>query len=71
MKQKKNIVNIINIDFKYKKIFDKISSKSNKYIENCFNKSLKIIKKNKNKCILINGPISKKTFLKKKYLGYY
>ena len=46
---KKNIVNIINIDFDFIKTFDKISNKSNKYIENSFKKSLEIIKKNKSK----------------------
>ncbi len=66
---KNNIINIINIDFKFKKIFDKVSTKSNKYIEKSFNIALEILKNLKNKAILINGPISKKTFLKKKYLG--
>ena len=66
---KKNNVNIINIDFKFNKTFDKISIKSNKYIEACFNKSLKLIKSNQEKFILINGPISKKSFLRKNYLG--
>ena len=64
-----NKINIINIDFKYKKIFTKISSKSNEYIENSFKKSLKIIFQKPKNFILINGPISKKHFLKKKYLG--
>ncbi len=64
-----NKINIINIDFKYKKIFTKISSKSNEYIENSFKKSLKIILQKPKNFILINGPISKKHFLKKKYLG--
>ncbi len=66
---KKNIVNIININFNYKKIFDNISNKSNSYIERSFNKSLEIIKNNIGKVILINGPISKKTFFKKKFSG--
>ena len=66
---KKNIVNIINVKFVHNKIYSNISSKSNKYIKECFDLSLKIIKEFKNECILINGPISKKTFLKKKYLG--
>ena len=64
-----NKINIINIDFKYKKIFTKISSKSNEYIENSFKKSLKIILQKPKNFVLINGPISKKHFLKKKYLG--
>ncbi len=66
---KKNTVNIINVKFIHKKIYSNISSKSNKYIKECFDLSLKIIKDCKNECVLINGPISKKTFLKKKYLG--
>ncbi len=65
----KNIVNIINVKFAHKGIYSNISSKSNQYIKECFDLSLKIIKKYKNECVLINGPISKKTFLKKKYLG--
>ena len=39
-----------------------------KYLENCFNISLKILKKNKNISI-INGPINKEKFLKNKHLG--
>ena len=57
-----NILNIININFNFKKIFKKIDSKSNKYIENSFLKALKIIKENKNECLLVNGPISKNLF---------
>ena len=66
---KKNTVNIINIDFSYDKIFTDISNNSSKYIENSFKKSIEIIKKDKNKFVLINGPISKKTFLNNKYPG--
>ena len=61
-------INIINVDYNFKDAFSKINTNSNKYIENCFDLSLKILKKNKN-CVLINGPISKKTFLNKKFLG--
>jgi len=64
-----NKINIININFEYKKVFTKISSKSNDYIENSFKKSLQIILQKPKDFILINGPISKKSFLKKKYLG--
>ena len=64
----KNSINIINIDFKFKRTFDKISKNSAKYIENSFKVSLEILKKNKN-LGLINGPISKEHFLNKKYLG--
>ena len=66
---KKNRINLINIKFKYKKIFDKISVKSNKYIKSSFNVCLENLKIIKNNGVLINGPISKKTFLKNKYLG--
>ncbi len=38
------------------------------YLENCFNISLKIIKRNKDISI-INGPINKEKFLKNRYLG--
>ena len=64
-----NKINIININFEYKKIFTKISSKSNDYIENSFKKSLQIILQKPKDFILINGPVSKKSFLKKKYFG--
>ena len=38
-------INIININFKFKKIFDKISNRSTVYIRNSFQTSLKLIKK--------------------------
>ena len=61
-------INLININFNQKKPFDKISSKSNIYIEKSFDIALKIMSlKISNK--FINGPVSKKFFLKKKYLG--
>ena len=61
-------INLININFKFKNIFEKISDNSNKYIEDCFDEGLRYLKKNK--CSgLINGPISKKNFLKQKFLG--
>ena len=66
---KANILNIINIDFFHKKTFTKITSKSNTYIEKCFDESLKIIRESYYRSYLINGPVSKKTFLNKKYLG--
>ena len=63
-----NKINLININFNQKKPFDKISSKSNIYIEKSFDIALKIMSsKISNK--FINGPVSKKFFLKKKYLG--
>ena len=65
---KENKINIININFKYKKIFDIITSRSSSYIHKSFEMSVKLIKKNR-VYGLINGPISKKNFLNKKYLG--
>ena len=64
----KKKINIINIQYKFKKIFSKINSSSNHYIENCFDKAIRLIKNN-NRIKLINGPISKKNFLGKKHLG--
>ena len=65
---KKNKINIINVDFKFKTPFDEISDISNIYIKNCFEVTFRLAKKKKISGI-INGPISKKHFLKKKYLG--
>ena len=64
----KKFINVINVEYKFKKIFDKISSNSNEYINNCFEIALKLLKE-KSAFALINGPISKTHFLKKKYLG--
>ena len=61
-------VNIIDINYNFTKVFEPVSSKSNKYITDCFQKAFRIIKKNKISG-LINGPISKKFFLKKKFPG--
>ena len=61
-------INLINVDYKFKKCFETISDKSNYYIKECFNVALDILKKNKLKKF-INGPISKKHFLKGKTLG--
>ncbi len=67
-KAKKNEINILNINYNSNKIFSKISSGSKKYISDCFELAFNIIENNK-KTVLINGPISKKYFLNKKYLG--
>ncbi len=61
-------INLINIEYKFDNCFEKISSKSNNYIKNSFEVALKIIKQNK-LSKFINGPISKKFFLKGKTLG--
>ena len=61
-------INLISVKYNPKKAFEKISTKSNLFIEDSFKLALNIIKKNNfNK--FINGPISKKTFLNKKFLG--
>ena len=62
------IIKIIDVNFKFKKTFDKITSSSSKYIEECFDIATSLLKKNNN-IKLISGPISKKHFLKKKYPG--
>ena len=67
MLSNKNI-NLINVNFNYNKVFEKISTKSNKYIGQCFSLGLKLMKENKG-LALINGPISKKHFLNKKFPG--
>ena len=59
---KNNTINIINVKFNHKKVFSNISSKSNIYIKEAFDTSLKILKNKHKECILINGPISKKLF---------
>ena len=61
-------LNIINVDYKFKRVFDKISESSNLYIKNSFDIALTLLKTNKF-IGLINGPISKKTFLKDKFFG--
>ena len=68
IKYKNNQINIINVNFNYKKIFDKITNKSNNYINDCCDIAIDLVKKKKVK-VLINGPISKKNFLKNKYAG--
>jgi len=68
LKIDKKKINLIDVKLKVNKAFTKISSKSNHYIENCFKVALKLLNyKITNK--FINGPISKKFFLKKKFLG--
>ena len=63
-----NLINLIDVNFRFNKTFDKISYKSSDYIKKCFNVALNILKKNE-AIGLINGPVSKKFFLKKKHLG--
>ena len=63
-----NSINLIDVKYSQKKVFGKISKKSNIYIKNCFDIALDLLnKKISNK--FLNGPISKKFFLKKKFSG--
>ena len=67
-KLEKNKINLVNIDLKNYSLSKKISKSSNNYIKKSFDIALSLIKKKiSNK--LINGPISKKSFLNKKFLG--
>ncbi len=68
LKLDNSCINLIDIKYSQSQAFKRISNKSNKYIQNCFNTAFKIIKEYKIKH-LVTGPISKKTFLNKKYLG--
>ena len=61
-------INLIDVNFNQKKMFEKISNTSNRYIQNCFKVAFDLIK-NQYSNKFINGPISKKTFLNKKFLG--
>ncbi len=61
-------INLIDIKYKFKNCFEKISNRSNSYIKKTFEIALKIIIKNK-LSKFINGPISKKHFLNGKSLG--
>ena len=61
-------INLINVNFDFKKTFDKITNRSKNYIEKCFKIALKLMK-DKVGYALINGPINKKAFLSKKFLG--
>jgi 4-hydroxy-L-threonine phosphate dehydrogenase PdxA len=61
-------INLINVKYNQNNAFEKISKKSNTFIENSFKLAFKIIKKYK-LYKFINGPIVKKNFLNKKFLG--
>ena len=61
-------INLIDVNYRFSYKFEKISNKSNKYIEESFKIAFKILKSGFT-TNLINGPISKKNFLGKKFLG--
>ena len=61
-------INLIDVKYNQEKAFEKISNKSNNFIKKSFDLAFEILKKNSiNK--MINGPISKKNFLRNKFLG--
>ena len=61
-------INLIDVNYNTDKAFEKISSKSNVFIKNSFELAFNTIRNN-NISKFINGPISKKSFLKKNFLG--
>ncbi len=61
-------INLIDVNYKAKSAFSKVTNKSNEYIKNCFELAIYLIKK-KGIYKFINGPINKKIFLKKNHLG--
>ena len=59
---------IYNVEYNQKKSFENISTKSNKYIFNCFNIAISLAKAKKISGI-INCPISKETLFKNRHRG--
>ncbi len=68
LKYNKNFINIYDVNYNSKKGLIKSSIKSNNYLKSCFKIAFTILRKYKFEKF-INGPIVKKTFLKKKYFG--
>ncbi len=64
----KNSINLINVRFKFSKNLNKISKTSNKFISKSFDIGLKLLNKVSTHKF-INGPISKKSFLNKRFPG--
>jgi len=67
-KNKLKRINLIDVDFVQSFGFEKITTKSNNYISSCFDIAIKLLK-NKISNKFVNGHISKKNFLKKKFNG--
>ena len=65
---KDNELPVYDIKYHQKKPFEKISSKSNKYIFKCFEEALKFVK-SKKIIGFVNCPISKESLFKNKYQG--
>ena len=68
LKLSKKKLNIVDVNYKFNKPFEKPSSKSNKYIEECFDKAINLAK-TMSIAGLINGTINKNYFLKNKFFG--
>ena len=64
----KNKIYLIDIQYSFKKPFEKISFKSRNYISKCFKIGLNYLNSGVSD-IIINGPVSKKHFLENKYPG--
>ena len=67
-KKLKNKIYLIDVEYNFTKAFENISPNSRKYISRCFEESIHLLN-SKISNILINGPVSKKNFLQKKYPG--
>ena len=61
-------INLLDVKYNQKRVFEKSSKKSNLYITNCFNVATKLLNDGFTDK-LINGPVNKKNFLNKKFLG--
>ena len=68
LKLDNKVINLIYIDFNQKNTFEKISKKSNKFIYKSFQIAFEILREGNIKKF-INGPISKKSFLNRKFPG--
>ena len=66
--KKNDFINILDIDYKFNKPFEKNSKFSNDYIRKCFETSIRLLRNNR-ALGMINGPISKSKFLKKDFRG--
>ena len=64
----KNKFYLINVKYKFRKPFEKISFNSKNYISNCFRIAFNNLNSGASN-IMINGPVSKRFFLKKKFPG--
>ena len=61
-------INLVDVEYNQQNAFKNISSFSNKYINTSFDLGLKIVKSGLTDKF-INGPVSKKNFLKKSFIG--